>query len=364
MTFAPSAVSVGGMGQVAMPMAVVVALLATMTAGANARATPSARLVYARSADAASCPDEASLHKAVGARFGYDPFFAWAKQTVVVQIWRNRQRYAARVQLVDDQGVEHGSREITSDEKGCAELFGAVALAISIALDASASVAPSLDAPTTTPSPPEMSPVAPDASSPSVPSAPSARPQPVAPPAPARAPAPLPRPRPVEARPPTWGIGAEALGAEGESIDTAPGFAVFAARRSGALSLDAELQSIASLPSKVTSKASIASALLIAVLAPCFHLGRVFACALGEIGWQEAWSSGVDVSRPAGTAFAAVGARLGLELPLSSRFFFRAHADGLFDLNPASFQLDAQAVWGPAPVIAVVGGVGAGALFL
>jgi hypothetical protein len=32
------------------------------------------------------CPDEPALRKAVAARVGYDPFFPWAEQTVVVQI--------------------------------------------------------------------------------------------------------------------------------------------------------------------------------------------------------------------------------------------------------------------------------------
>jgi hypothetical protein len=345
------------MGQPAMPMAVVALFATAATLATNARATPSARLVYARSADAASCPDELSLHKAVGARFGYDPFFAWARQTVVVQIWRDRQRYSARVQVVDDQGVEHGSREITSDERGCSELFGAVALAISIALDASASVAPTPDALPPDPSPPVT------LESPA-PAAPSQSVSGVSPPPPARAPvAPVNglRALPMEARSQPWAMGIDALGAGGLSIDAAPGLAAFAARRSGSLSVGAELQIFASFPSSAPA-GHIVSGLLIAVLAPCFHLGRAFACALGELGWQEAWGSGVQDARSAGTAFAAAGGRLGVELPLSSRFFFRIHVDGLVDFNPATFELDLYA-WG-APPFAVVGGVGAGWLFL
>jgi len=73
---------------------------------------------------------------------GYDPFFPWAKQTIVVQVWREHQRLRARVQLVDGEGTSRGTRELTasSDSADCAELFDATALAISIALDAAAAL--------------------------------------------------------------------------------------------------------------------------------------------------------------------------------------------------------------------------------
>jgi hypothetical protein len=92
--------------------------MALLACAVDAAASPSARLVYARAPEATACPDEAALRRAVGSRFGYDPVYAWANKTVVVQIWRDHLRFAARVQLVDDEGVSHGSREIVSDEKG------------------------------------------------------------------------------------------------------------------------------------------------------------------------------------------------------------------------------------------------------
>ena len=111
-------------------------LVAILSWAPAALATPSARLVYTRTEDAASCPDESALRKAVEARFGYDPFFAWARQSVVAQISREGSRYVARVQLVDEQGLAHGTRELRSDDDTCADVFDASALAISIALDA------------------------------------------------------------------------------------------------------------------------------------------------------------------------------------------------------------------------------------
>ena len=140
-------------GSAAMRLVAPLGLLAILSSAQAALATPSARLVYTRSEDAASCPDEAALRKAVETRFGYDPFFAWARQTVVAQISREGARYVARVQLVDEQGLARGTRELRSDEDDCAEVFDAAALAISIALDASATpTAP--DPPTPNPPPP------------------------------------------------------------------------------------------------------------------------------------------------------------------------------------------------------------------
>ena len=118
-------------------VATMMATALALTDGA-ASATPSARLVYSRSSDAESCPDQDAMQRAVATRFGYDPFFAWAKEIVVVQIWRGGSRYRSRVQVVDMQGIARGTRELSSDRDACAELFDATALAISIALDASA----------------------------------------------------------------------------------------------------------------------------------------------------------------------------------------------------------------------------------
>src|SRR5580704_14005592 len=109
--------------------------MAALLAARQAYAGGSARLVYARAPEASSCPDESALRSAVAARLGYDPFFPWAKQTVVVQVWRENHQYRARLQLVGETGLAHGTRAVASDQSTCAELFDAAALAISIAMD-------------------------------------------------------------------------------------------------------------------------------------------------------------------------------------------------------------------------------------
>ena len=45
-------------------------------------AAASARLVYVRGPGAEECPGEEALRAAVGTRLGYDPFFAWAPDTL------------------------------------------------------------------------------------------------------------------------------------------------------------------------------------------------------------------------------------------------------------------------------------------
>jgi hypothetical protein len=100
-----------------------------------ASASPSARLVYVRDPAGAHCPDEVSLREAVKERVGYDPFFPWAKTTVVVEVTAEGPTFVAHVRLVDESGLSRGVRELRSGPAGCHGLIDAAALAISIALD-------------------------------------------------------------------------------------------------------------------------------------------------------------------------------------------------------------------------------------
>jgi hypothetical protein len=82
---------------------------------ANLRAAGGSRLVYGRASGAAVCPDEAELRAAVRARLGYDPFFPWADQTVVVHVAaRPNRRLSGKVYLVDSQGRASPEREFTT----------------------------------------------------------------------------------------------------------------------------------------------------------------------------------------------------------------------------------------------------------
>jgi hypothetical protein len=326
-------------------------LVATVPSG-GAEASPSVRLVYARTAEASSCPDEASLRDAVAARFGYDPFFAWARQTVVVLLSRPHGRYVASVQILDEQGIASGARQLSSDSSDCSEIVAATALAVSVALDA----APSPKRPPAPPAPapgPEPAPSPPDAA----PSAPLPSPHP----GPLREQAASPAPS-LAARLHV-AVGVDVLGAFGLVPAMAPGLSVFG--RVGerpwsvALELHGDAPESASRPAELGG-GRVEARLFAAAIVPCFHLGPVVVCTVGTAGALEA--AGLDV-RPAHsrtTPFGATGVRLGVEWPLTTRFAVRARGDGLVNLSPATLALgqDGQtSVWS-APRLAGTVGVG------
>jgi len=318
---------------------------ALVAVSAPALASPAAHLVYSRGADASSCPDEAAMRSAVAKRFGYDPFFAWAKQTVIVQISRGGDRYRSRVQVVDSHGVAQGTRELSSDRDACDELFDATALAISIALDAAAKTETDPGAP-----PPAAETAAP---------VPAPAPTQPAPPPPQTEP-----PQTTEASPPpaTPGpvifTGLDVLGSVGTAPAPSFGGAAFLGLRSEWLSAALELR--ADAPATGTfGGLRITSWLYSAGIAPCVHFGPGSACVLASVG-QVVGSSPDTVASSSGSALIAlVGARLGGELPLNGTFALRLHADLLTDIIPPTLRLNQSAAdaW-TAPVLAATLGAG------
>jgi hypothetical protein len=117
----------------------VVVLLLLTIGGAfrpgDAVAGVSSRIIYSRVEGELSCPDESVLRAGVAQRLGYDPFVAYAKTTVVAELFRDGSKLRARAYIVDDNGERRGSRELASETDDCGQLVSALALAISIALD-------------------------------------------------------------------------------------------------------------------------------------------------------------------------------------------------------------------------------------
>ncbi len=313
-------------------------VMVTLAVAASARASPSTRLVYTRSADAMACPDEASLRAAVATRFGYDPFFPWAKGAVVVQVWREHGRLNARVQLVDEQGIDRGTRQITSDRDGCASLFDATALAISIALDAADPVA----SPPVAPAPAPSSDV------------PAFAPQPQAPAAPAQAPLHADTSRAPPQVAPLWRIGADALVAGGTAPTWAPGIALFAGTRRGFGSIQVEaMGDLSTRSTQGSADAIVQSSVFAGAVVACAHLGPAFACPLGEIGSLVVWGEGGRQPHTQDRLFAASGGRIGLEWPLSRAVTVHLRGDALYDLTHREFFLfDGQTrpVWSTWPL--------------
>jgi hypothetical protein len=275
--------------------------LVGVSSKALASASSASRLIYSRTPDAISCPDEAALRKAVAARVGYDPFFPWAQQTIVVQIWRRPGAFEARVERLDDQGISRGTRELSSSQGDCAELFNTTALAIAIALDATnaSSVQPSPSAaPQEAPAPSPAQPPSEPSPSPSLPT----------------------RDAPPKTRPPSprrWFAGIEAVGSDATAPSITAGGATFVGARARFLS--AALEFRAEAPGSKTfsnSASSVSSWLYAGSLVPCAHYGIGSACAVGMLGSLQGSGHALE-SESKSTRFAAAGARLGVEWGLT-----------------------------------------------
>lgn len=103
--------------------------------GAHAESSPTARLVYVRGAGAEQCPDEEALKQAVSARLGYDPFRPFVSNTLFAEVHREGGRFTGSVKMVDERGLERGSRHLEESSSDCEEIMTALALSMSIAID-------------------------------------------------------------------------------------------------------------------------------------------------------------------------------------------------------------------------------------
>jgi hypothetical protein len=308
----------------------------------SAGASPSARLTYVRSMDASSCPDEAALRKAVAARFGYDPFFPWAKKMVVVHLGHEDHHFTAHVELVDESGLTQGMRDLHADDDDCSQIFDATALAISIALDAFAT---SPAEPASPPTPAESE-LPRDAGSSATPPQP-----PLSIPAAGAAPKPA---TPESATPIVAGrshtpaaVGLDVLGSFGGApgpLGPTAGIGAFISA-GGKASLELRLHADASAPVSVAPVGRVETAHFVATLAPCAHFRIVSACGLGEVGWVQGWGMDLETVRSQAAPFVAAGARVGIAVPISETVAVRIYAEGIIDLDRARFQLDYYDAW-------------------
>lgn len=308
------------------PTLLFVAGIATVVSLArSASAAGSARLVYVRGNGADSCPDEAALRSAVAARVGYDPFFAYAPLTVVVDIHRRDDAFAAHIQLVADDARSLGTRELVSDSPSCASLIDAMSLAISIALDAQSV---------------ERRPVAAIASAPDTPVV--LQPSTVRP---ERDAVVAPPPVNVAARArDVWTIGGGGGASIGETPGISPDAFVFGAWRRAAFSLGFEARGTASGSQSVPAGTVSASAYS-GSLIPCLHTGVAMFCAVTTVGWLRASGSEIATGRDASAAYIGLGPRVGFELPVAARWSIRVHGDLVADLRRTTLRLNESDVW-------------------
>ncbi|HEY1957568.1 MAG TPA: hypothetical protein VGH28_18240 [Polyangiaceae bacterium] len=284
--------------------------------------SPSSRLVYARAPGAESCPDEDAFRKEVASRLGYDPFFPWASRTVSVEIDLAGGTGRARVVFVDDKGFEQGAQTIDGGREAvasCEPLVRSAALAVSVSLEA----IPPDPAPDAEPTPAPVE---------------AQKPEPVVAPAPiavavphAMPPREAPRRAPRSGRALVASLAPELWAGFGQwPVATVGVGAAFDLRyRALSVAFEGRWDAPATLDLGGGESAQVERAT--GSLVPCGHWRVLALCGVVSLG--DSWASGIDLSnaRTASAFYAAFGGRVGLEVPLGSRFrwSFLAQAAGI-----------------------------------
>ena len=289
----------------------IILTIATASWSSRSSASPSAKLVYVRSAGTEACPDEAELRRAVASRVGYDPFFPVAQKTVIAQVTRAANGYRARVQIVAEDGKVRGEREIATKGQDCGELVGAIALAISVALDDFD------DAPAPPPDPP----------------APAVDPSPS--PGPEKPPREdLPAKPPPAAAPPgakdESRVDLAGLAGIGILGGTAPAAAVSgqiaATIGVGPLGLRIDARADAPSGSGLDPTGRLSTSSFVGLASVCVR-GRVpFFCAGGGLGWISIATEGLANPRSDGAGIGVAALRAGVRIHFAQRFFLEPSA--------------------------------------
>jgi hypothetical protein len=319
--------------------------LAALAVAPVAMAAPSARLTYARGPGALSCPDESALRQALVARIGYDPFFPWAPLTISVEIMAAPTGGLQARVVVEKDGFETGAQTIhTADSASpanadghdarCSDVIGAVALAISVVLDATtsepslpaatvedAAPAPSGGALLATPAPAISPPVAPPATGPDTGRSPSSS-------------------RPLSARPlGLWvGLGTRASVGSWSSVWFGPELLVELRYGRFGLGLAGRFDLPAAVGMGDGTSASIER--VTGSVLPCAHLGWLVTCGLATFGGSVAQGVGVELSRSGGAPYAAFGGRAGASVKLLPRMELLGTVDVVGIATPIVLQVD------------------------
>jgi hypothetical protein len=307
------------------------ALSALLLAGTarTACAAASVRLVYVRGPGAEQCPPEDVVHAAVRSRLGYDPFIAWAHDTLFAEVTHSAGAFRTRVKLVDDTNTERGAREMSVPGDDCAAVIEAIGLTISLTIDPNSFIGP-----------PPSQPVPP-------PRAESERePEPMpaqAAPPPHEAPALFP---PRHESGVSVHVGLGVIGSLGSAPAATAGatFSVGVGWRVLSLDLEgrADLPASGASPLPSAPSAQVRSWLLAASIVPCLHLGPLFGCGVAGTGDQGATATGITTRREDHAAWWAAGARAGTEFSLSNPLFLRAYAEVLGTLARNTLFIDRE----------------------
>ncbi len=308
------------------------------TRSALAETTPNVRLSYEAEQGIHGCFDEAAFRDAVRERLPFDPFAPSSDAlpiTVTARIARDDAQLRASIALEEDAAGE-ATQEIVAGPDECETLSIAAALAVAMTIERSIAQRRSERA---------------------------ASPPPLPRPAPPRRRPPPPRPVPHEVR--SWTHAGAIFGAgilPKPSIGAAVGAGVEHGWVSGALEAGQWL------PSEVTSpRGGGANASLLFIsgkgcaqrslpsprVPPALEYERsmLFACAVATVGEFRATGTDLFVSRSAGTLYAAVGLRAGVEVPIVAPLSAVLEGGAVVPLVQRSLRIAEEVLW-RAPSIA------------
>lgn len=324
-------------------------LFAALSVGARpAGARASARLVYILGPGSEPCPGPKALRAAVGMRLGYDPFLDGAEDLVIAEVSRQNDVYRVRVRLVDEHDQPLGSRELTLRADSCSAVIDAMALTISLAIDASFRDDGTPEpASTGAPTAPASAPLETERG------AESARPV-FEPPPPGDG---APRVR--------FHAGLVGIAAAGFAPAPNAGIVLLVGGRSRIVSID--LEGRADLPATGASddpRVRLRSWLVLGSAVPCLHWGLGMVCAVVSAGRLDATAVGVPFPHDASAFWWGLGVRagaeLGRELGLPDALALRIYLEGMASPGPRSLAVGGANV---ATLSSVSGTVGAGALW-
>jgi hypothetical protein len=180
-----------------------------------------------------------------------------------------------------------------------------------------------------------------------------------------QAPAPAPAPAPISVPPPgaRYTLGVDALGVVGAEPAPTAAFAAFGGLRWRAASAYVEVRADApAATASAVGRGRIRAWSYQAVFVSCVRYSEASLCAVGAVGLLYGESTGITTPGSDSGRFAAAGARVGYDWPLSDRFFLRTHLDAMVDLYRARLQIGGADAW-TVPLIAAAGGAGIAANF-
>jgi hypothetical protein len=293
-------------------------LVASSAVARLSHAEEQARLVYVRGEGAEACPDEMALRLRVVARLSYDPFSPRASRVIVARIDAVDKALHGSVEVVDEQGMSSGKRELRSTRESCDELARAMALSISLAID------------------PERE------------QAPRPAPEPSQPAAAASPPRPKPQDSPPSSAPPpasSFFAGLALVGAVGALPAPAFGGLGSLGVRTRYFSAALEARALWSLERELAPRGSVSGSLVGPGLRACGQLSPFAGCLVAVAAVQALESSGVSAAQARSAAFVGLGPRLMFGGTAARGLAFTASLEGLLTLTRNSAQFSGAEVW-------------------